>query len=361
VDSTISATDILDGLPFGVALFDADGTCVAVNSVLEDIASAGIALAGGRVDSVVASCFGVDCAMQARDDFEAVLRDGLPRASREWADRQGLRRFDCMWRRSILDGRPAAILGVVDVTAHCERREALEERTRLSASLSAIETTLSYTTDFDDILSVLAADGPDGFGCTSALTLCSTSDGWEVRHVRGMTRGLVGRLYETNLIPNAEESISHRRPIGGRITGAGPEWGDGEAVTVPLTASGEIIALLVLSGRPRVSSSIRSGAAVAVAAVTAASAVSFSTCRSRRRRTLTVLNSRAVARRTARASGWSTGRSSSSANTSRAVASFAGSMPVTRSSLRALRPTPRCAPPHPALRQGAGAHPPQRR
>src|SRR5690554_1425030 len=81
------------------------------------------------------------------------------------------------------------------------------------------------------------------------------------------------------------------------------------------------------SGTPLVSSSMRSGAPVAVAATTARSAsamaLRFSTLRLR----LTALNIRAVARRTATKSGCSSSRRSSSASTRRAVARSSGSIP----------------------------------
>src|SRR4051794_6578811 len=81
---------------------------------------------------------------------------------------------------------------------------------------------------------------------------------------------------------------------------------------------------------PRVSSSIRPGAAVAVAARTPRSAAATAARRSARRTSLTVLKIFAVARRTATAWGCSTGSCSTRASTARHVSRSLGSISVTR-------------------------------
>lgn len=239
--------DVTDDLPFGVGVFDAEGRCLRSNRALCALAS-GITPTGNTVDAVMASCFGVECAVQAREDFDAVLRDGRPRTSREWRERDGVRRYDCAWQ-PCAKGDAAAVVSVIDVTTQYERREVLEERAKLAASLTAVETTLAYTTDFDEILSALVAETPDGFECTAAAVLAASDEGWFVRHVRGLPRPLVGRVFRAGEVPGFEEALQHRRPAGGRITGAAPVWGDGEAMAVPLTATGTVAAVLVLLGR----------------------------------------------------------------------------------------------------------------
>ena len=82
-----------------------------------------------------------------------------------------------------------------------------------------------------------------------------------------------------------------------------------------------------VSGRPWVSSSMRPGAPVAVAAVTASSLARIAVRRCARRCSLTVLNSLPTARRTATASGCSVGSCSTSLRTRSASASRSGSMP----------------------------------
>ena len=81
------------------------------------------------------------------------------------------------------------------------------------------------------------------------------------------------------------------------------------------------------SGRPAVSSSMRSRAPVAVAAVTAPSAASTAARRCARRCCLTLLNSDAVARRTATASGCSGASACAAAMTRRQASRSARSMP----------------------------------
>ena len=79
---------------------------------------------------------------------------------------------------------------------------------------------------------------------------------------------------------------------------------------------------------PSVSSSMRRGEPVAVAATTALSAAEMASRRSARRAFFTPLKMRAVARRTATASGCSGGSSSVARITRRQVARSAGSMPA---------------------------------
>ena len=83
------------------------------------------------------------------------------------------------------------------------------------------------------------------------------------------------------------------------------------------------------SGRPAVSSSIRPGAPVAVAAVTAWSAAATASRLAWRRAFFTALKMPAVARRTATASGCSGGKDSTSASTIRHVLSLSGSIAFT--------------------------------
>ena len=80
---------------------------------------------------------------------------------------------------------------------------------------------------------------------------------------------------------------------------------------------------------PAVSSSIRPGAPVAVAAVTARSFATIAARRSTRRSRLTVLYKRAVARLTACASGCSPGNESTSPSTRRQTSRSLGSIPAT--------------------------------
>ena len=82
-------------------------------------------------------------------------------------------------------------------------------------------------------------------------------------------------------------------------------------------------------GRPAVSSSMRPGAPVAVAAMTAWSAAATASRLAWRRAFLTDLNMPAVARRTATASGCSGGKDSMSASTCRHVLSLSGSIAFT--------------------------------
>ena len=82
------------------------------------------------------------------------------------------------------------------------------------------------------------------------------------------------------------------------------------------------------SGMPSVSSSMRCGDPVAVAATTALSAAAMASRRSARRAFLTPLKILAVARRTATASGCSGGSNSVCLITRSAVASSAGSMAI---------------------------------
>ena len=83
------------------------------------------------------------------------------------------------------------------------------------------------------------------------------------------------------------------------------------------------------SGRPCVSSSMRPGAPVAVAAVTALSAAATASRLAWRRAFLTDLKMPAVARRTATASGCSGGSDSMSASTCRHMLSLSGSIAFT--------------------------------
>ena len=89
----------------------------------------------------------------------------------------------------------------------------------------------------------------------------------------------------------------------------------------------------LVSSMPRVSSSIRPGAAVAVAARTPRSAAATAARRSARRSSFTVLKIFAVARRTATAWGCSTGSCSTRASTARHVSRSSRSMSVTRRSV----------------------------
>ena len=83
------------------------------------------------------------------------------------------------------------------------------------------------------------------------------------------------------------------------------------------------------SGRPAVSSSMRPGAPVAVAAMTARSAAATASRLAWRRAFFTDLKMPAVARRTATASGCSGGSDSTSASTCRHVLSLSGSIAFT--------------------------------
>jgi serine phosphatase RsbU (regulator of sigma subunit) len=240
-------SELLDWMPFGVALFDADGICVRANAVLESVASASAPLAGRSVRDVVHACFGDERAPQVCEDFTLVLRDGEPGSRRECTGANGLH-YDCVWQRCDHGGVVAA-LGVVDVTTHFLRREQLEEQARAAAVLTEIETTLGYTTDFDDILAALTADAPEGARCSSAVAFAWSSDGWVVRHVRGMPRALVRESFATAEIPFAEAALAQRGPIRGRPMDAHGPWGEDDVLVVPFAASGEIGALLLLFGR----------------------------------------------------------------------------------------------------------------
>ena len=92
------------------------------------------------------------------------------------------------------------------------------------------------------------------------------------------------------------------------------------------------------SGRPWVSSSMRPGAPVAVAATTARSAAATASRLASRRAFLTDLKMLAVARRTATASGCSGGNDSMSASTCRQMLSLSGSIAFTLEGYGVIRP-----------------------
>lgn len=249
----MTSVEVIDSLPYGIALFDADGRCLRANKQLQSMLSPTATLAGKSIPELAEACFGREYAEQARTDFEGVLADGEARIAREWRCTSGRSRYDCTWQRC--NAAPAAaVLGVVDVTPHVERRRVLEERAQLSAGLTALETSLGYTTDFDDILAALTADSPDIFLCTAAATLTRAGESWVVRHVRGLPRLLVGRSFSTSELPQAEEAMRRRGPAAGTTSGD-TAWAAGDHLCVPLAATGEIAALLLLVGREEVFSS----------------------------------------------------------------------------------------------------------
>ena len=86
--------------------------------------------------------------------------------------------------------------------------------------------------------------------------------------------------------------------------------------------------VVVLIGMPRVSSSIRSAAPVAVAATTSRSAWAIASRISRRRTFFTALNMAAVAWRTATKSGWVSSSPAMPSSTLRVASRSAGSMPL---------------------------------
>ncbi len=236
--------EILDALPFGVALFGPDGVCLRVNEVLASVPPSAPALTGLPLEEVAARCFGPEYADELAADFRSVLADADARPRRECHGNDGLR-YECAWQAWHGDGL-AAILAVVDVTRYLEHRDVLEERARLAAFLTQIETTFGYTSDFDDILGVLVGEAPDGVGCEGAAAFVRSSDRWEARHLRSLPRALAGERFAVEEIPGAEDALTHRRVARGAGEG---RWGEGEVVAVPLAASGEIAALLLLFGR----------------------------------------------------------------------------------------------------------------
>ncbi len=242
--SAPTGRDILDGLPFGVALFAADGTCLHANAAFCAILPSPAAPAGRPVGQVAASFFGEEHVAELASGFENVVTDpsACPRCECRGAD--GLR-YECAWRAFAVSEEGAAVLAVADVTRHLEHRDTLEERARLAAVLTGIETTLGYTTDFDDILEILSAEAPDGVSCSGAAVFVRESGGWNALHLRSLPHALIGQRFETEEIPWADEALTRRSLAHGPADG---RLGEGEFLAIPLAASGEISALLLLVG-----------------------------------------------------------------------------------------------------------------
>lgn len=236
-------SDIVESLPFGVALFDRDGVCIRVNPALEAVAS-GETLLGRPLHSLVAACFGTERAAVAWEDFTQLMHDGTEQARREWPGADGAC-YDCRLCACSAEGA-VAMLGVTDVSVHLDRRRELEERARVAGVLAEIETTLGYTTDFDDVLGALVADAPEGAGCDSAIAFAWRHGSWCVVHVRGVSRSLLGRTFDTAEVPCAERALVQRGPVSGEAPGT--VFGDAHVLAVPLASSGEIAALLLLLG-----------------------------------------------------------------------------------------------------------------
>lgn len=237
---------MLDELPFGVAVLDGEGYCIRANDALEAMAPLGGSLVGRSLAEVLTTCFRPDGTHEVLGEFLAWLQ-GAERPGRRELHTSDGRAFDCFPHPCSAEGA-AAVLGFAEVTPHVRQREALEERVRQAGVLTDIETTLGYTTAFDDVLAALVDRAPDGAGCHSAAALSRTGDGWTMRHVRGLPRGLVGVAFDASGLPGCEEALARRRPA--RVRRYGDEsWAAGDVLTVPLAASGEIEALLVLLGR----------------------------------------------------------------------------------------------------------------
>jgi hypothetical protein len=249
VEGLVGSDRVLEGLPFGVALFDADGVCLRANAAFESMSLGRGPLTGRTLRDVVHVCFGEDEAAEACAALASVLGKGESPRRIGCTGRDG-RRYDCSWQSC--DSESAVLaLAVADVTVHVQRLEQLEERALSAAVLTEIETTLGYTADFDDVLAALTSDVPDGAGCASAVAFARAQDGWIVRHVRGMPRALVGETFSTAEVPYADAALVERGPVGGATPATGAPWGGGEVLLVPFAASGEIAALLLLLGTDR--------------------------------------------------------------------------------------------------------------
>ncbi len=247
-------TDLaMEGLPFGLALFDADGRCLAANPALGEALGCDPAdLHGLDVPAFMSDRLGEpDAAMDAEKTFTDTLGDGEPRPFNEWRSPSG-RAFDCVWHR-VADSSDDArmILTLADVTHYVESRQALEERGRLAEALSGVASALSFSADLDEVLSEVVLTAADALECDAAVVEVPEGDRWVVRHVNGLPYEIMGTASLLEDMPCAEDAIVHRRPTVVDAVGDGVErcgfqerWGVQAVLVVPLVGSGEVRALL---------------------------------------------------------------------------------------------------------------------
>lgn len=248
---------IFERLPFGLALFDAEGRCLASNPALgEDLACDAAGLVGLAVPDFVATRFGDPAAADgAADAFAETLGDGERRAFLEWRCPLTGRSFDAAWHRLRRaddgDDGPPMLLTLVDVTRYAEDRRSLEERSRLAEALSGVASALGFSADLDDVLSEVVLTAADALACDAAVIQVPDGEKWVVKHVNGLPYEIIGSVSVLDDMPCAEEAIAHRRPViidemtdGLVRCGFQESWGVNAALVVPLVGSGEVRALL---------------------------------------------------------------------------------------------------------------------
>lgn len=245
---------VFEQLPFGLALFDAEGRCLTANGVFAGIVDCGVEdLVGMDLPELVGGRFGAaEAAADASNAFDATLGDGESRSFLEWRCPATGRAFDCAWCRAstVADG-PPMMLTLADVSRYVDDRHALEERGRLAEALSGVASALSFSADLDEVLGEVVVTAADALACDAAVIEVPDGERWVVRHVNGLPYALIGTVSSLDDMPCAEEAIAHRCPVvidelsdGLRLCGFQDGWGVQAVLVVPLIGNGEVRALL---------------------------------------------------------------------------------------------------------------------
>jgi hypothetical protein len=253
---------VIEHLPFGLALFDADAVCRVANSAFARLVSCSPEAVPGRdLRSLVASRFGEDAGRDAGKALADTLISGKTHRFEEWRasseEPVPVMYAECELCR-VDDpeaGTAEALLTLRDVTRQTLRLRTLEESRRLSMALTRLSTIIGFTMDVDDILREVVVEAAEAIGCDSAAIEVLDGERWVVRHAHNLPSAMIGTASTLEEMPFADIAITTRRAVA--VTDAFADSradpqvqrrrGVRSVLAVPLTTRGEVNGLVLFN------------------------------------------------------------------------------------------------------------------
>ncbi len=106
-----------------------------------------------------------------------------------------------------------AVITFVDVDALKRSLEQIKEANRLSAALNDINTSITSTLDFDEIMQKVVVEAAQAMGCSTSSIEMRRDGFWEVRYVHGLPEELISTRFSVKETVGLEIMVKTKKPF----------------------------------------------------------------------------------------------------------------------------------------------------